>query len=122
MNFRTHLHNGDSLTDRTTHVPRGRPTLGYPPFTWEESAIDALSTDQHWNTWGDWTITGMAYLLEKYNGFGYRSKNTPSPYLWAGTSIYTSGKYVADHVFDPNAVSEQIGGMAILKFLSLYSS
>ena len=42
LNFNTHLHNGDPLTKRTQHIPRGRPKSGTPPFTWEESSIDAL--------------------------------------------------------------------------------
>src|SRR5690349_18875789 len=40
LNFNTHLHNGDPLTARTTHVPRGRPRTGTPPFTFQESAAD----------------------------------------------------------------------------------
>ena len=43
--FTTHLHNGDSLKRRTIQVPAGRPKEGKPPFTWEESAIDALKYD-----------------------------------------------------------------------------
>src|SRR5678815_3687423 len=42
FDFSTHLHNGDSLKARTYHVPAGRPLAGSPPFTFEESAIDAL--------------------------------------------------------------------------------
>ena len=42
-NFAAHLHNGDPLSARTTHVPAGRPKAGAPPFTWEESATDALT-------------------------------------------------------------------------------
>jgi len=38
----THLHNGDPLSGRTTHVPAGRPRTGAPPYSWETSAIDAL--------------------------------------------------------------------------------
>ena len=30
--FTRHLHNGDPLTARTTHVPAGRPKTGKPPF------------------------------------------------------------------------------------------
>ena len=37
-----HLHNGDPLTARTVHVPAGRPPKGEPPFTFEQSATDAL--------------------------------------------------------------------------------
>jgi hypothetical protein len=40
--FDRHLHNGDPLTGRTTHVPAGRPARGAPPFSWEASAQDAL--------------------------------------------------------------------------------
>jgi lysozyme family protein len=36
LNFATHLHNGDPLTNRTNHVPAGRPATGVPPFQWEE--------------------------------------------------------------------------------------
>src|SRR5256885_12639573 len=32
MDFKTHLHNGDSLAARTHHVPAGRPRRGHPPF------------------------------------------------------------------------------------------
>ncbi len=42
QNFSKHLHNGDPLSARTKHVPAGRPKTGMPPFSWEESAIDAL--------------------------------------------------------------------------------
>src|SRR5437879_3557684 len=33
LNFKTHLHNGDPLTAKTVHVPKGRPP-GTPPFKW----------------------------------------------------------------------------------------
>ena len=44
--FDRHLHNGDALTRRTVQVPKGRPATGDGPFTWEESAIDALCFDK----------------------------------------------------------------------------
>lgn len=115
-NFGTHLYNGDPLSHRTVNRPVGRPTTGEPPFTWEFSAIDALRYEG-FDTWHDWTVLGMAYMLEKYNGFGYRNHRVPSPYLWAGSSIYVRGFYVHDGVFDPNAISRQIGGMTMIKFL-----
>src|SRR5258708_40241615 len=43
MDFKTHLHNSDSLKARTHHVPAGRPRRGNPPFHWDASAIDALT-------------------------------------------------------------------------------
>lgn len=117
MNFTTHLYNGDSLDKRTVRVPVGRPTTGNPPFTWEFSALDCL-VYEGFDRWHDWSIAGMAYILEKYNGFGYRIHGIPSPYLWSGSSIYTKGFYTSDGNFDPNAVSKQIGGMTMLKYLS----
>jgi hypothetical protein len=66
----------------------------------------------------DWTPARMAYEWEKYNGFGYRRAGRPlSPYLWSGSMHYTKGKFVADHKYDPNAVSQQIGTMCLLKAL-----
>jgi lysozyme family protein len=38
-----------------------------------------------------------------------------SPYLWSFSNHYTKGKYVADGHFDSNAVSQQCGGMVLLK-------
>jgi transposase len=49
LNFNTHLHNGDPLTQKTVHVPRGRPVNGDPPFTWEESAIDDMKSFSNLN-------------------------------------------------------------------------
>jgi uncharacterized protein (TIGR02594 family) len=115
-----HLHNGDPLTARTVHVPAGRPARSNPPFTWVQSAVDALTMHGMQNVGKDaWSIERVAYELEKYNGFGYR-KNHPevnTPYLWSCTNQYTKGKYIADHQFDPNVPSRQVGAMAILKQL-----
>lgn len=115
--FTKHLHNGDPLTARTTHVPAGRPKKGKPPFTWEASAIDALD---RFRSWKDWTVPGALYQLEGYNGFGYRDHhpNVPSPYLWSFSNHYTKGKYVADGRFSANAVSQQVGAAVLLKRLS----
>lgn len=112
--FDRHLHNGDPLTARTARVPAGRPVRGAPPFTWEESAADAVRY-MGLDRIGDWPLARQLYELERYNGFGYRHRGLPSPYLWAGTDRYLKGKYVADGVYDANAVSRQIGAAAILK-------
>lgn len=115
--FRTHLHNGDSLRRRTVHVPKGRPRTGEPPFTWQASAEDALAM-KGLHQVEAWTIPVMLYYAEAYNGWGYRQrKNCPtlSPYLWAGTNHYTRGKYVADGRFSATAVSKQIGAAALLQ-------
>jgi len=120
LNFTRHLHNGDKLTARTTHVPAGRPLAGNPPFTWEESAVDAL-TMQGMTKITDWSVPNILLTLEKYNGGGYAKRGINTPYLWAATNHYGDapniGKYVADGHFDPKAISIQIGAAALLKGL-----
>lgn len=114
--FDRHLHNGDPLTARTVHVPAGRPAAGSPPFQWEESAIDALRLEGL-DKVGDWSIPSMLYQIEKYNGFGYRTRHPEvlTPYLWCGSNHYIKGKYVADGKFDCDAVSKQEGAAPILR-------
>jgi lysozyme family protein len=116
---KAHLHNGDPLEHRTIHVPDGRPPAPLqPPFTWETSARDALEYEG-FNKITDWSIGGICAALEKYNGMGYHNRGVPSPYLWSFSNQYKSGKFVKDHEFDPNAVSEQAGAIVILKALAV---
>jgi lysozyme family protein len=112
--FSTHLHNGDPLTRRTYHVPAGRPPPpAQPPFTWEESAEDALHYDGLASI-GAWPIERIAYQCEGYNGWGYHSRGLPSPYLWSFSNIYRSGKYIGDGQFSASAVDRQCGVMPML--------
>lgn len=114
--FSKHLHNGDPLTARTVQVPKGRPLTGKGPFTWEESAVDAIRYDKL-DRVSDWTVERIGWCLEKYNGWGYRTRKTGvvSPYLWSGTDHYTRGKFVRDGVWSASAVSAQAGAMPMLK-------
>ena len=114
--FNCHLHNGDPLTARTVQVPPGRPRSGNPPFTWEQSATDALTLEKL-DRWGDWTLAGTLYKLEAYNGWGYRRfhPHVKSPYLWAGSNQYVSGKYVADGTWSGTAISRQCGAAVLLR-------
>ncbi len=116
-NFRKHMHNGDPLTGRTYQVPAGRIPDKEPPYTFEESAEDALYVVDHLDD-VQWKTLGEALqAIERYNGLGYQRHhpNVPSPYLWAGTTVYLRGKYVRDGVFDRMAVDAQLGCAAILK-------
>ncbi|NOS94441.1 MAG: hypothetical protein HOP30_21210 [Cyclobacteriaceae bacterium] len=115
--FTTHLHNGDPLTARTVRVPAGDPKTGSPPFTWEASAIDALKL-KSLEKWTDWSLPGILFQFERYNGFGYRPKGIQSPYLWSYSNHYTKGKYVADGAYDDKAVSRQCGAAVLLRRMS----
>ena len=118
LSFNKHLHNGDPLTDRTVRTPAGRPLKGNPPFTWEESALDAL-TLRGFNASQVWNPPGVLFKLEAYNGWGYRRYHPEvlSPYLWSGSYCYTKGKYAADGKWDPDLVSQQFGAAVLLRRL-----
>ena len=90
-----------------------------PYGTFENSAKQALSSDygkideNDIQTWLDYA--------EHYNGMGYTNNGYgPSPYVWAGTSKYSSGKYVRDHVYSADAVDDQIGVAMMLKWALEY--
>jgi lysozyme family protein len=120
LRFDRHLHNGDPLTARTVRKPAGRPPHGAPPFSWEDSAIDALGM-KNLSAVSNWTVEQFAYQMERYNGFGYRTRAKPpipSPYLWSFSNHYRKGKFIKDGVYDPNAVSKQIGAMPLLQELA----
>ncbi|MDD3238474.1 MAG: hypothetical protein PHV37_10325 [Candidatus Gastranaerophilales bacterium] len=110
-NFNTYLHNGDPLGKPTTHVPAGKNFND-----WTEAAIDAINSQDKGslaNNSDD--LDAIADYAERYNGLGYRNKGVASPYVWAGTTNYSGGKYVADGVYDSSAYDQQLGVMVMLK-------
>jgi lysozyme family protein len=120
LNFNAHLHNGDSLSRRTINVPSGLPKFSPKngvKYTFEESAYDALVNTKKYNTWSDWSISGMLYIAEMYNGAGYAKNGRSNPYLWSGTQHYTSGKYVKDGVYNNKVIDKQLGVVVLLKYL-----
>jgi lysozyme family protein len=111
------LHNGERI------VGTGRKTKLVPegcgPFaTWHDAAVHALK-QKGFDKFKEWPISRMLWALEPYNGYGYRNKGLRSPYLWASTNHQQRGKFVRDHVFDPNVMDEQVGAAAQLKYLGL---
>ena len=111
QSWTANLAQGDPWDKVSVHVPRGRG----PFSSWETAAVDALTNCGPFAArWKDWTVGGLLTLLEEYNGLGYASRGIPSPYVWASTDQYHSGKYIADGHFDPNAVDHQLGCAALL--------
>lgn len=113
--FRGVLHNGEHIIGtgkKTRLVPAGRG----PFWSWEDAAIDALKL-HGLHRIDDWSIERVLYECERFNGWGYYRKGLVSPYVWAGTTLYRSGKYVRDGVYDPSHVDTQLGCAIILKRL-----
>lgn len=119
MNGNVHcfLGNGQALSRRTTIVPKGLgPWLQSWPQNFLIAGVQAVSIDGL-DKVIDWTLPRAAFETEALNGFGYRSHGIPSPYVFGGTSIQQPGKYVADGVFDPEVMDEQLGTLAIMEEL-----
>ncbi len=118
-NWNSYLGNGQPLNRKTTMVPVGRG-----PFkSWEDGAKDALVHAAPYAARNkDWSIGGALAEIEAYNGPGYAARGLPSPYLWAGTDQYKSGKYVADGKFSPTTVDTQLGCAGILKFMGVFKT
>lgn len=114
-NFAGVLHNGEHIIGtgkKTRLVPAGRG-----PFTsWESAAIDALKL-HGLHRIAAWSIERVLYECERFNGWGYYRKGRFSPYVWAGTQHYKSGKYVADGEYDLSHVDTQLGCAIVLKRL-----
>ncbi len=111
-----HLHNGDPLKARTVHVPAGRPKSPEPPYTFAQSAEDALRL-KNLHQWQDWSLSGTLYQLERYNGLGYRKRGKPSPYLWSFSHHYQHGKFIADGKYSDATVDAQCGTATFLRRL-----
>lgn len=111
-NLFTYLGNGQSLREVTTEVPRGRG-----PFPdWEAGAIDALHLDRI-DAVTDWCWARALYEGEAWNGFGPRMHGRHTGYLWAGTNVYTGGKYIADGQWDAGERDKQLGIVPLMKML-----
>ncbi|HWN50956.1 MAG TPA: hypothetical protein VNO18_14240 [Xanthobacteraceae bacterium] len=120
-NFHAWLHNGDPMFDhdgsprQTVNVPARRPPN--PAVSWEDGAVDAYSIEGLLQK-NDWSPAFVAWLLEKFNGWGYRLyHHVRSPYVWGATVAQQIGKYTSDRVWDATVTDTQIGGMALLSAL-----
>ena len=116
-NFNTYLHNGDPLGKPTTHVPKGK---NFDNFI--DAAVDALSEknslkEKYKLTSNSNDMAAMMAFAESYNGLGYYNKDRVSPYVYSGTNMYKSGKYVSDGNYSATTVDEQPGVYILINSL-----
>jgi lysozyme family protein len=112
MDFSKSLAQGDPWNERSRHIP-----ISGPFHSFAESGAYAFHLDHLDQVAGmpeGWTLERAVYEDELYNGFGPRDHGKHSGYPWAGTNIYDGGKYVADGVWDPNAIDRQLGTVPLM--------
>lgn len=115
--FRVYLHNGQQLGNPTTIPPKGKD---FDDF--DEAAIDAINMKSSYISKYNLSptskdIVAMLCYAEVYNGLGYYNNGHVSPYIYSGTNIYSSGKYVDEPSgsrYLEDVVDEQIGAYLLL--------
>jgi lysozyme family protein len=117
----TYMGNGERIIGHNTKtklVPAGRG-----PFTdWNSGAIDSLAYMGISHSLQTWTLLYAAYEAERWNGFGYRFHGIADPYLWAGTNLYTVGKFDSDGHFSKAAKDAQLGVIPLLQMIGQIES
>lgn len=105
--------NGEHWNLKTRNWP---PGLG-PWDSWEESAVCGMLRFRKRYP-EKWNIGTIGLFLERWNGMGYAARGKHSPYLWSMSNHGVgTGKFVSDGKYDPRAVSDQVGGMVVLKLI-----
>lgn len=111
---------GDRWDRVSTHVPRGKG----PYDSWYEAAVDSFhNVDRLDENSHPWSMPYACWKWEAFNGFGYRMHGKRSPYVYGGTNLQQSGKYVSDGNFDPGVMDIQIGTVPVaLRMIELEPS
>ena len=119
MRTNRYLHNGQRLGRKTTIVPKN---IYFREDQFADAAVHALGMKKHLKkslglTYESRDLAAMAAYTEAYNGLGYRMGGRPSPYVTAGTNLYSSGLYVRDGVFNPHAKDRRLGTLPLMRAL-----
>ncbi len=117
FDVKAHLHNGDPLKAKTVQVPANRRPCG----TRRRTGCRRLSMPSVMTS-STKRLTGISRRSSIAGGLQRlaepRALLNHTPYLWSFSNHYSKGKFVADGVWDANAVSKQCGAAVMLKMLS----
>lgn len=130
MRWDCQLGQGDRLDQKSIHVPQGMgPYFAHPGDVtpghdaWTRCCVDVLINSAPFIAKRKLVTIGNVLVgWVDYNGIGYDLHGHPSPYLWAGTDQYISGKYVRDGVYDASVVDQQLGCAGILAMMMALDS
>lgn len=117
LSQRVYLGNGERIIgsgELTKLVPKHRG----PFANFQQGAVDAFKV-VGLDRVTDFSLGGTLFAASRWNGLWYLAHHVVSPYLFAGTTAYHSGKFVADGKFDPNAVDKQIGIAVLMKAMKI---
>lgn len=104
---------GWPLDSRSEWIPHNGPFRG--PDAWTNAQVAAYEIDGLDKVGAaNWTWARGCYEGETFNGFGPRAHGIHTGYLWAGTSLYTRGKYVSDGVWSSTTIDEQLGIIPVM--------
>lgn len=95
-NFNLNPAQGAPLHERSRIIPHNGPFRDWTTAQIAAYRIDGLDKVGAAN----WSWAVACYEEESFNGWGYRAYGVHSPYLFAGTNLYTKGKFVADGKFE----------------------
>lgn len=118
LSLKAYLGDGEMIIgtgQKTVDVPK----LRGPFATFHDGAVDALNLQFSGVTTGWDDIGNCLVRAEEWNGEGYFEMGVINPYLFAGTSLYHSGKYGSDGHYDPNLVDEELGIVCIMRALGV---
>lgn len=94
--------------------PWNKRSHNWPPCgpfnSWTEAAVWAYRHEGFDKIGAaNWSWERACYEEELFNGFGPRNHGRHTGYLWAGSNIYTGGKYVKDGVWSATVIDSQLG-------------
>ena len=114
--FGKSIANGETLGNyirKDGRMGQGSPSNSFTPTNnWVQHTVDVLSYKVTEKYGGPRDVSSSAAFndfAERYNGLGYRQRNTVSPYVYAGTNLYTGGKFTADGKYDSSVFDKQVG-------------
>jgi len=110
-NFRDSPAQGDPWNQRSHNWPPCGPFS-----SWTEAAVWAYRHEGFEKIGAaNWTWERACYEEEIFNGFGPRNHGRHTGYLWAGSNIYTGGKYVSDGVWSATTFDSQLGVIPVMR-------